>query len=178
MVRKRNNMPEKVWLTLGFIAFLAVYHLIGNYFGLIGKIWMVGLVIFLSIGFSIITWILRRRLKSNFDAMSPEQQSIYLAADPEFISEGSKKHSWKFQIIDGVTGIICIFLPSILVSVFREEALSWSMEFTGYHLLATLSGFAFYAGARSFMIRRLSQGGSIANYYSNTKKQHNRTKRT
>ena len=135
---------------LALIALLAAYHTAGVLWGRDAKLYVLIGMLGLYAVLGLVLFIMRRRLRRE----QPE-----LAA--ELDADGSAP--WYWRVLDGVLGVCFAFGPPLIVSLARRQSLSWESEFTGYHVLALVSGVGVYLLGRAYVIRRYQHRHGVTN---------------
>jgi hypothetical protein len=143
-------------LILGFLAFLLIANLAGIVFGKDAKIYFLVFSVFVSIILSFLALILKRRMDDQARGSGRRDAHDMAKLEPECDDivplPGPRLHGYR-RCIDGIIALVTLFGPPILVSVYRGERLSWDSPLTGYHVLASGTGVAFYYLTRSWIWR-------------------------
>jgi len=150
---------------LAIVALLAVYHTAGVLWGRDAKLYfLIGmLVLYALVGLAV--FIMRRRLQSDVQGMDEVSREELLREHPEVEEElaPSAGVPWPWRVLDVVLGIVFAFGPPLVVSLARQQPLTWESEFTGYHVLAMAGGVGAYCLGRAYVIRQWRRRHGVSN---------------
>ena len=140
---------------LALILLLAAYHTVGVIWSIKAKIYFVVGMLIAWTAAAVVTGIMHRRLKKNFEDMDDKIREQLLAEHPDVIEAMSATPvvHWKWKLLDTVLALLFMFTPFLMVSIATKQTVSWNSKFTGYHLLALAGGLGIYYLGRTIMIK-------------------------
>lgn len=147
-----KNIPHIVAL----VALLAVYHTAGVLWGRDAKVYfLIGMLALYGVA-SVVLFIMRRRLGAGVHRMDAARRADLLREHPEVAEELAPRATVPglWRVLDAVLGITFAFGPPLIVSLAREQSLTWESEVTAYHLAAMAGGVGVYVLGRGFVIRQ------------------------
>jgi hypothetical protein len=141
------------------VALSLVAGLLKHYFGSAAKVAFAAVVVLSAIGLSILCSVQRARLSRRLRRMSPDEVARYLdecrKAGIEIpLEEMSRPQlSWTGKVLDALLGVTAAFGPPLVCHLACGRPMTWSAEFTGWHLVCMGIGVALYLSVRRMVIR-------------------------
>ena len=147
-----NNTTQSI-VTIIVLSVLGA--ILKHYFGVEGKIVLVGILVLASISLSVIYSKQKKWLREKTQGMSPAEQSEYEAEckkegidNPyEFVDE--TELSWTGKAIDALLGITAAFGPPITYHLIKRLPLSWESNVSVWHILCMGIGIITYSVFRN-----------------------------
>lgn len=135
-----------------FVVLLALYQWTGAVGGMAGKLRFVLVLVALSLLFSLVLNILKRR---GGDKLHEPGEARGWSAVEDFLSGPRFTGGWR--LLDVLLGIIAAFGPPLVLSLYRGERITWDSDFTGAHFLAMTLGVGVYMVCRTWLWRKLTE---------------------
>jgi hypothetical protein len=144
-----DSAMSKFYLILGTLAWVLVYHLAGSIWGMHGKLTMLGIGLAIWIGASIYIARTKRYIRKMCE---PDEAEAMIADLDEPDIQGLKLTAPQ-TFFDGILGIAFFFVPPVVVSLIREESITWESPFTVWHLGSLFVGLFAYLVLRPRIFR-------------------------